>query len=337
MAPRKRSGPDKWMPPRVYRGKSAFEWHPREGGAVRLCDLDAKESEVWAAYEKATADTKRRFDLDALARMYFDAPEFTRLKPNTRDDYLRSWKILKDVFGQSLPGTIQPADVRRYMDLRGKASTVRANRERSLLSNVMAWGYERGLVKSNPCVGVRTFSEPRRERYITDHEYQAVLAVASPNIQAAMEIAYRCAARQQDVLALLRQQLLPEGVYIKQGKTGKQQIKAWTQELRAAVDLAIQQPSKIATTWVIHNRDGQRYTRGGFSAMWKRLIIKAVADGIISEPFTFHDLKRKGISDFEGDKQQFSGHATPAMAARYNVKPEVVPTIGTPQKPPKKG
>lgn len=321
------------MPKRVYRGRSAYAWHPSGGGAIRLCGLDASQAEVWAAYEKAVAETKTRFDLSSLASMYFASPEFTKLKPNTTADYSRSWKILSPVFGHMNPAMIQPQHIRQYMDVRGKSSTVRANRERSLLSNIMAWGFERGLVKSNPCTGVRTFAEKRRERYITDAEYYAVRDIAPPNIRSAMEIAYRCAARQQDVLSLLRQQLLPEGIYIKQGKTGKQQIKQWTVELRAAVELAIGQPSTISSTWVIHTKHGQRYTRSGFNANWNRLIKLAVAQGLLSEPFTFHDLKRKGISDFDGDKQQFSGHMTKAMAERYNVKPDVVATIGTREKP----
>jgi len=43
-----------------------------------------------------------------------------------------------------------------------------------------------------------------------------------------------------------------------------------------------------------------------------------------SENLTFHDLKGKGINDYTGDKQQFSGHKTYAQMEKYNRKVEVV-------------
>jgi integrase len=307
VSPKLRNAEDRWMPSRVYPGKSAYEWRPKGGGAVRLCALNATPAEVWAAYEKAVAETKTKFDFSALADMYFASPNFTRLKKNTRDDYQRSKKMLIAVFGNVTPSSIKPMDVRHYMDERGKSSTVRANRERSLLSTIMAWAYERGLTDINPCAGVKTFTEKARQRYVSDAELAAALSIMPPQFQAAAQIAYRCAARLSDVLHLTRTQITPDGLYIEQGKTGKRQVKAWTQELRAAVNLGLAQPSRIQSiTWVIYNRAGQRYTESGFKGMWRKLIARAVEKNQIAEPFTFHDLKRKGISDIEGDNLQFS-------------------------------
>ena len=44
--------------------------------------------------------------------------------------------------------------------------------------------------------------------------------------------------------------------------------------------------------------------------------------------FTFHDLKAKEISDFEGDKKRFSGHRSDSMIAVYDRKPEIVDSLG---------
>ncbi|MFA0813853.1 hypothetical protein [Microbulbifer epialgicus] len=44
----------------------------------------------------------------------------------------------------------------------------------------------------------------------------------------------------------------------------------------------------------------------------------AAEAGTLHNRFRFHDLKIKGISDFEGDKQEFSGHKTRSMMERYN-------------------
>jgi hypothetical protein len=49
----------------------------------------------------------------------------------------------------------------------------------------------------------------------------------------------------------------------------------------------------------------------------------AVEEGL-KERFTLHDLKRKGVSDFEGDKLAASGHQSPQMLQIYDVLPATV-------------
>ncbi len=48
---------------------------------------------------------------------------------------------------------------------------------------------------------------------------------------------------------------------------------------------------------------------------------------------TFHDIKAKGISDYEGssrDKQLFSGHKTESQVIACDRKPEITPTLDLP-------
>ena len=52
-----------------------------------------------------------------------------------------------------------------------------------------------------------------------------------------------------------------------------------------------------------------------FSKRFRALVIEA---GV--ESFTFHDLKAKGVSDFEGDKKKASGHKSEAMVRIYDRK-----------------
>ena len=44
-----------------------------------------------------------------------------------------------------------------------------------------------------------------------------------------------------------------------------------------------------------------------------------------NERFTTHDLKRKGVSDAEGDKLAASGHRSAAMLRVYDVLPSKAP------------
>ena len=80
------------------------------------------------------------------------------------------------------------------MDARGKEAVFR------LITSIVQclvytrWGYQRGYVPGNPCVGVDKFPKPQRDRYATDEEYMAIFTHATPAVKAAMEIAYLCAA-----------------------------------------------------------------------------------------------------------------------------------------------
>lgn len=144
------------------------------------------------------------------------------------------------------------------MDKRGLKSRTQANREKAFTSRVFRWGYERGLVKGNPCKGVKQFKEKTRTRYVTDTEYNAVFSVAPAVVQIAMEIAFLCCSRQADILNMRKSQLGEEGILIQQSKTGVAQIKAW-ESARCGYLCAKGLPLKpgMSSIYVIHQPSGQ--------------------------------------------------------------------------------
>ena len=149
-----------------------------------------------------------------------------------------------------------------------------------------------------------------------------------------MELAYLCCARQGDILDLKKSQILDEGILIQQSKTAVSQIKAWTERLSKAINMADKLPlnSGMVSLYVIHQQSGSRYTRDAFNVQWMKAK-KAAAEKYpeLEFNFTFHDLKAKGISDLEGtlhEKQEISGHKNASQTARYNRKISVVPVVG---------
>ncbi|CNE35408.1 tyrosine-type recombinase/integrase [Yersinia intermedia] len=332
---RKRSNPqDNWMPPRTCRGRSAFEFKPKLGGTIRLCGFDASPAQVWAAYEALINDKQNENVFNCLVSRFFLSADFIELAVETQKDYRKySVKVLS-VFGPMPPDTIKPEHIRKYMDKRGIKSRTQANREKAFISRVFRWGYERGMVKMNPCKGVKQFKEISRTRYITNKEYDALYSVSPPVVQVAMELAYLCCARQGDILDLKKGQLIDQGILIQQSKTSVAQIKAWGPRLTAAINQANQLPLNkgMSSIFVIHQQSGARYTRDGFNSRW----LKAKAEAKAKYPelefdFTFHDLKAKGISDLSGslyDKQAISGHKNAAQTARYDRKIAIVPAVG---------
>lgn len=334
MAGKRKNPADCIYPPRVYRGKSKFEFHPATGGSVQLCPLDSPVSLVWSKYEMALKNIQEKTNLGGLVDQFFDSADYAKLGTETRKDYKKYSKKILPVFGKMDPDAVKPLHVRKYMDRRGVVAPVQANREKAFLSRVYGWAYERGMVAGNPCKGVRQFKEEERDRYITDEEYSALFSVAPPVVQVAMELAYLCLARQGDVLALQKSQLLPEGIFIRQGKTSAKQIKAWSNRLTAAIELAKSLPLKdgVSSVYVVHQQNGKRYTRDGFNSRWMQTKEEAQKQHPhLLFDFTFHDLKAKGVSDLEGslqDKQQISGHKTITQTARYDRKVKIVPVVG---------
>ncbi|MDX6944023.1 tyrosine-type recombinase/integrase [Enterobacter hormaechei] len=334
MAGKRKNPSDAILPPRVYRGKSKYEFHPATGGSINLCPLDSPVSLIWAKYEAALKVIEEKKNLSGLIDDFIASADYHKLGNETRKDYKKYSRKLIPVFGKMDPDSVKPQHIRQYMDKRGVAAPVQANREKAFLSRVYGWAYERGMVKGNPCKGVRQFKEEERERYVTDEEYYALYEVSPTVVKVAMELAYLCLARQGDVLAVQKNQLLQEGIFIRQGKTAAKQIKAWSERLLAAVELAKTLPLKngMSSVYLIHQFNGRRYTRDGFNSRWQQ----AKEEAQKKHPhmlfdFTFHDLKAKGVSDLEGslqEKQQISGHKTITQTARYDRKVKIVPVVG---------
>lgn len=328
------------MPSRVYPGKSAFEWHPKGGGAVKLCSLEASHSEVWAAYEDAvaTANKAPRLTVEDLWKDYRASHAFRRLKPRTQDDYERYWGTLEPIFGHLNAHAVKQIHIREYMDVRGLTAPVQANREKVLLKNVYAHAFEYSKVKANPCDGVKNFRETGRDYYIEDDEYNAYYDDSEEIIQLFMELSYLNASRGQDVRLIRMSDLKEIGIFIQQQKTGKKQIKEWTDRLESVVERAKarrakildQRRGKVESLYLLVTRTGSPYTADGLKTKWakNRARIEEKWDRKIE--FTYHDIKAKGISDYDGDKQKFSGHKNRSQVEKYNRKPEVVKSLNAP-------
>lgn len=321
---------NKWMPPNVSKNKYSYYIKTRSNRSITLCKITATHVEVWIAYEKALAQERDKLLFKDLWGKFLGSMDFSDLAARTQTDYLNAQKFILGVFGNTEPDRIKPEHIRNYMDLRGESSRVQANHEHSCMSRVFRWGYERGMAKGNPCVGVRKFPKHARTQYITDEEYGAIFEAAAPALKVAMEIAYLCAMRIADVLKMTWDQVGNNGIFTQQGKTGVSQIKQWTPRLKRAIEYARGLHAK--SRYVVCNKFGNKYSYNGMNDHWRDARLKAgeklghIIDG------TFHDLKAKGISDYKGssrDKQIFSGHKTESQVLVYDRKTKETPTLDT--------
>jgi integrase len=215
-----------------------------------------------------------------------------------------------------------PKHVYAYMDARN--APARANKEKATLSKLLNLAVRKGLINHNVCREVKQIPLKPRERYVTGEEFWAVHDLAPIQVQLAMRLAIGTGARQHNILDLQRKHLTDEGIEIDTGKGGKPVLIEWSPFLKDTIAECKKQPSKILTGYLIHTRAGNRYTRHGFSAMFRKAIDKAIEKNKIAEKFTFHDLRAKAGSDAQNDK--FLGHQDPRTYRKNYLRKRVIVT-----------
>ncbi|MCG8430391.1 MAG: tyrosine-type recombinase/integrase [Candidatus Omnitrophica bacterium] len=252
----------------------------------------------------------------------------------TYKNYLEISKPLRAAFGQISPDRITERTIYKYMDVRPR---VAANREKSLLSVVFDYAIRWGVATRNPCRNVRGNPEPPRDREVSYDEYLAVRDLATPSVRCAMDIAISTGLRLGNIIGMQVKDIQKEGLLIelikkRSGKKPKRLLFEWDDFLRQAVDNAMNlhkeykgaRMLKTNQSYLICARDGGKYSVGGFKSIWQRLQRKALETGVISERFTFHDL-RSFAADRAEDPTSLLGHDSPDITNRvYRRKPRNV-------------
>lgn len=247
----------------------------------------------------------------------------------TQKEYKRLGEKLKSIFAEFTPRQVKPHHVAKIIDHQAKTAPTQANRMRSLLSVVFAHAVRWGLTDANPCRDVKGISVKKRDRYITDEEFQAVKDKANPSIACIMDFCYFTAQRISDVLKVKLSEVTPEGVYFEQGKTGKRLMVAMTPEMQEVVDRAKKLHSKVRGFTLFHGRGGRPYGYFGVSAMFRRA---CKAAGV--ENFHLHDIRAKALTDASRqglNAQRLAGHKSAAMTEHY-VKARAVEVAQPPKR-----
>ena len=128
-----------------------------------------------------------------------------------------------------------------------------------------------------------------------------------------INFAYLTGMRQADVLSVKMIDLKDDGIYYKAGKTGKETLIEWSDELRAAVKLANMLWRRFGREYLFEARGGSIYSGNGIRAMFRRVRTKANLPDV-----TFHDLRRKAGSDVSLiDAQSLLQHSDGKVTARH--------------------
>ena len=306
---------DKHLPRRMYMRRGAYYFVDKEG---RWIPLGGDYAIAMAEYGRISGPSTRCITVgDVIDRYSLDVSPHKA--QTTRKNEARQLTRLASVFGNMLPDDVTAQHVYRYMDARSEFPTA-ARHEVSLLGHVFVKAIRWGAATHNPAHGIEKPRSKPRDRYITDEEFLAVRALATPRLQIAMNMALLTGLRQGDLLALTRNNLTEDGLLVKSQKTGKALLFDYTDELLEVLNTAKKLPPQLPGYYLIRNRSGKQYTASGFKANWQRLMGKAVKQGV--EHFTFNDIRAKSASDSASlqEASQRLGHTSTAITDRVYMR-----------------
>lgn len=337
--PRKHTKNRRW-PPHVTVSKGRIVWRPyfgRENGktlfgkeVVLFRHTDARDADVWDEYNRAANAGPTKGTVEWLLNRFLDSTKFKRLAERTQDDY-RKYKdaiVSRKIrggkrFGDVELTTISVRTINTYLS--SASSAVQGNRQMAMMSSAWNWVAGEEHLPKNPIPGCRWNPEKARNRYVEDWEYDVVYKHGSETVKIGMELTYLCRLRKCELLALeTLRDCRDDGLLARRRKGSRHQIIESSERLKAAIDAAKARHGSVTRFKLLVNKNGDGYTPNGWGKVWGDAMRKALASGDLQQSFTFHDLKRKGVSDFEGtdtEKLDSAGHKDKRTAEIYNVKP----------------
>lgn len=306
------------LPPRMFHKHGAFYYVTRVDGKLKWFRLEKDYQLALYKYAEMEGKITDQGTVTGLIQRY-RSDVLPGKAPKTQAD--RKWQLnrLDKVFGKMRLEAVTPPHIQRYLDKREKK--IAGNREIKLFSTLYRHAINWGLCNSNPCEGAFYHPEPGRDRYITDAEFDRLKDKSDPMMRAIIEFAYLVGARRQDVLKLERKDITDDGVYIRQGKTGKRQLFYMTPELDRVIKSAKRVNRKAKNLkYLFTNTKGQQITATGFNSAWRRLRETADLIGV-----NFHDIRAKAITDayqYRGldYAQKLGGHQNRDQTEHYIKK-----------------
>lgn len=264
---------------------------------------------------------------------------------------------VREVFGSMPLAPFKPQLIYQFVDARSKqkldpqsgrlkGGLTTAHREVELLSHAFTKAVEWGYVDRHPFKGeVRLKGEPPRTRYVEDWEIVEALSLDSKRkkgsvlmIQAYIRLKLHTGLAQGDLLRLQPDKHFKEdGIHNVRHKiakkVGKETIYLWTDELRLAVEMALEARPKKDSRFLFCTRTGEGYIdeavgrSSAWKSMWQRFMKRVLTETKVTESFTEHDLRAKVGSDADSVEhaQALLAHADPSTTEQaYRRKAEVV-------------
>lgn len=280
---------------------------------TKLSNDRAEALRLWAQREGVREDDSTKL-FSIVARRYVREILPTKGVRTRKDNEKELVNLLK-VFAHMPIDAIAPMHIRGYMDVRGVAAPVRANRKKALFSHIFnkarEWGY---TSVPNPCQGVKGFRETGRSRYyITDDEFERVRMHAHFTVADAMDLALLTGQRPADVLKLKRSDIRDGALWVLQNKTGARLGIEVTGELAAVIARINERERPLMSAYLIQDDKGKPLSQFALRSRFDK------ARELAKVSFQFRDIRAKAATD-TGDlahSQKLLAHKNRDMTEHY--------------------
>jgi len=249
----------------------------------------------------------------------------------------------------------KPVLVQKLIDSVGeKNGPSAAKKVKEYLSRVFNWGTNRDYSTRNPVGKPEMPKERKRQRLPDKVMLSRLVAFArergnqakrkgscAPYIWYTLEIARKCRLRGVEVFNTTDAHLLDIGIDCERRKGSRSNITKFDAVLEDAIEAALKSRSSI---WrkkgqpipfeaedrvIIVGTSGQQIKPSTWQSAWKRFLQLAICEGVIGQDewFGLHDMKRRGITDTQGNREQkmeASGHRSVAMLDVYDKSIPIV-------------
>jgi len=261
-----------------------------------------------------------------------------RIRPSSYSRKLYLAKHVLPFFGAMNLRAIGAGDIERFIEQRGRApskpSPAELNRERQLLSNVLAVAYRRGYVEGNVVARVAPLREDnKRDKWLTLEQVYVIAEKGEPWLWDFILMAVHSGLRRAE-LALLKWPDLQEG-FLRVGQESKGHKARYVPINSVVKGILAAQPRHVTPAgpvpFVFVNGETKAPYRGSSIGHAFDRAVEAVVrelkgkgkDASAFEGVTFHTLRHSfaslliqaGVNPLE--VQQYLGHSTPTMTARY--------------------
>lgn len=329
------------------RGTTTYYFYDAGGKPRREIPLGTNYVEAvrkWAELEGDRTTAPEEVTFAHVVERYIREALPSKAPRTQRDNIIESRNLLRFFNDPPAPlDAIEPLHVRQYMKWRtdgGKTATVRANREKALLSHIWNFARNEGLTKlPNPCAGVHRFTESGRDIYVEDDALDAVRAASSVPLRDALDLAYLTGQRPADTLLMAETDLRDGMLHVGQGKTGKRLRLSLREKdgtlngLGRLIEEIVERKKtlKVRSLALVCNEKGQRLTYSALDGRFERAREKAALraekagnDALASSirVFQFRDLRAKAGTDktdshsLDAARRQL-GHSNVKMTEHY--------------------
>ena len=322
------------LPPRMEArqrkdGKWTYRYHPPGGKPINLgTDRDA----AIRAEQQINGRTSDHGTFDHVWRLYQESPQWRALSERTRKDYVEHSKPLLKVFGGMRPMSLTQQMCRQYMAVERKGK-VRGNREMALLGNLMVVAIDCGFASSNPTSGLKRLQETPRATLPVDDEFSKFVEWLKGRgrqwsvIAAMAQFAAKTGARRAEFLSATVHQVKDGVARLKRAKQRRGSEVIDVIELDRNTVAVLASVQREGCDALFPTRSNRPYTEAGFKAMWAKAMSKAIEGKVVTQRFTFHDLRAYYVSEYRaannGELPQL--HKNPAVTTRlYDRRREIL-------------